>query len=153
MSYYLEPSKESSLKTTLIAVFAVLATAHASAQTTYSFSGSSWGESLASFDQKIRASGFSGCAILEKLKCSAATLCACTFTGDSIRNGWAVFEKNKLEQIFVNVYDHAATTQILIGKYGPRHPSRNVSNLGVFPQSEELLQPPVELPSSNCQQY
>ena len=119
-------------------LFSTLATG-AMAQTTFGFSGLTWGDSIDTVDTKLKAAGFSGCAMLAKLKCKTFALCYCNFSGSVVQNATASFDEKKLDQVSVNVYDRAATEEVLKQKYGPPLPRRDVSHLGLLGQGEEIL--------------
>jgi len=113
--------------------------ASAVAQTTFSFSGLQWGENVDQVNAKLRTAGFSGCALIERIKCKLASECMCNFNGPSIRNGWATFKDNKLDQVSVNVADLAGTTSALRSKYGPPLPKLPVKSQDTLAEIEEVL--------------
>ncbi len=89
------------------------------AQTTYSFAGLSWGDSIQTVDSKLKAAGFSGCAMHEKMFCKAATTCRCQIKGPAVQEGWAELTNGQLEQVFVTVHDWSESVDVLTKKYGP----------------------------------
>lgn len=87
------------------------------AQTTMSFAGTTWGESLQTTNEKLKAAGFSGCGFAEIMACKAAGMCTCRFTGPSIAEGVASYSANRLEGIQVHGVEWAETAVLLKSKY------------------------------------
>lgn len=108
-----------SMRAALCLVCSVFAMNIAFAQTTFSFAGLSWGDSIQTVDRKLKAAGFSGCAIQEKLYCKAAQTCRCRIQGPAVQEGWAELTNNKLQQVFVTVHNFYDTADVLTKKYGP----------------------------------
>lgn len=123
------------------------------AQTTFSFAGLSWGDSVQQVDTKLKAAGFSGCAFQEKLLCKAAQTCRCRVQGPAVQEGWAELTNDKLHRVFVTVHDWSDTVDVLTKKYGPpkilRPPARGlgkfdldngveVERIWIAPTSETL---------------
>lgn len=107
------------MKTILCLVALICVTTSAAAQTTFSFAGLSWGDSLQVVDSKLKAAGFSGCAIHEKMLCKAMTTCRCQIKGPAVQEGWAELTNDKLEEVFVQVQNFSESADALKKKYGP----------------------------------
>jgi len=108
----------------------------ATAQTTYSFSGLAWGESVEIVDSKLVASGFSGCTYFEKIKCKVLSSCVCSFSGGPVESGWVSFENGKLSSVSVRPYDLAAATVALRQKYGSPLPKKDEPRSGMLQKPE-----------------
>lgn len=89
------------------------------AQTTFSFAGLFWGDSIQIVDSKLKDAGFSGCAIQEKVSCRAAQTCRCRIQGPAVQEGWAELTDDRLQKVFVTVHDWSETDVLLRKKYGP----------------------------------
>lgn len=127
------------MKLFLFCLFLCVSLPNAVAQTTFSFAGFVWGDTIDVVDEKLKASGLSGCETGQKAKCKVFAVCSCAFSGADIKSGIASFRDKKLDSVWMSVVDHAATTQALKNRYGPPLPRRNVSHLSVWEQSEETL--------------
>lgn len=109
----------------------------ANAQTPFTFAGSSWGESIQTFDTKLKQAGFTGCEWQEKMLCSTRTICTCTFDGSTIRFGRANFTNQKMDSVTVGVQNQEATSDTLKKKYGPPLPTVNNPKLTPYLQYQE----------------
>ena len=110
------------MKNILCLIAFICMATNVAAQTTYSFAGLSWGDSIGTVDSKLKAAGFAGCAMHEKMFCKAATTCRCQIKGPAVQEGWAELTNDKLEQVFVTVHDWSDTVDVLTKKYGPPIP-------------------------------
>jgi len=90
---------------------------HAAAQSTLSFAGATWGESLQTTNEKLKAAGFSGCAFIEVMACKAAVKCHCSFTGPSISSGTASYTNNRLDGFNLYGINWVETKHVLEAKY------------------------------------
>lgn len=98
---------------------------NATAETTFSFAGLHWGDSIDTVDSRLKAAGFSGCALLEKMTCKIGKTCDCGFTGPGIKHGSAGFDGKKLDRVSVFVDDNLAMREVLRRKYGQPLPQQN----------------------------
>lgn len=110
-------------------------------QTTYSFSGLNWGDSIDVVDLKLKSAGFSGCATFEMLKCNISSNCRCKFKGSQIQESEAYFENNRLVTVDVYGLDNNQARATLLRKYGPLIPVpvRDISSMGIMAGSSELM--------------
>lgn len=127
------------MKRTVAFLFGAILAQVSVAQTTFSFSGLAWGDTIDVVDTKLRAAGFSGCTLKEKVLCKAAGRCSCEFDGPGLFGaGAALFDGPRLDRVEVHVFpdDRAGTLRTLVGKYGPPLPRRQAkqvrSNAGIF---------------------
>lgn len=101
---------------------------NAASQTTFSFAGLAWGESVDAVDRKLKTSGFTGCNLKDKLICLARESCDCNFEGPSISHGAAQITDKKLVKVTVQVENWRTTFEVLVQKYGqPKSGSTYVS--------------------------
>lgn len=127
------------MKSAVILLLGLGLAQYAAAQTTFSFSGLAWGDSIEVVDTKLRAAGFSGCALKERLLCKATERCGCEFEGPGIFGAAsALFDGPRLDRVEVHVFpdDQTSTQRTLVSKYGPplprRQPKQVGPNAGVF---------------------
>lgn len=123
----------------LFIILEIALATNAMAQTTYSFSGLSWGDSLEAAHAKLEVAGFSGCKSKERIECRLLSNCQCNFSGIPIKHGYASFDKSGLLSVVVSVDNYSDTENTLRKKYGNPLPIRDLSQLKGFAKSEELL--------------
>ena len=128
------------MKKLLCFIASICMTANVAAQTTFSFAGLTWGDPIQTVDSKLKAAGFSGCAMHEKLICKVVASCSCSFEGPTISSGQATLAHNKVESVYVNVWDLEDTRVVLKQKYGPPLPrNRDIESDNVSVALSEML--------------
>lgn len=127
------------MRLAIFLIFSAAAVQGAMAQTTFSFAGLAWGDSIDMVDSKLKSAGFSGCEALEKIKCKTFAVCSCNFSGSPVKHGMASFDDKKLESVSVYVVDSVATTAVLKQKYGQPLPHKDISQLSPMQRADEIL--------------